>query len=228
MISCCVKVVFGKLIAPLLQGQVRKKGNSLFVDEAFEPYSDQWAYLSEIKSCGRRMRKGSSEYTVMVTPLEIFALWIQQPSPGRRNRPFPFRRWISMGYSILSGRICFIYQPTDSRPERGISCFGWQRSGILNFTNLRPCGCRSMISPGSSAPQRNGRDTWRCQDAANRLWWSSWKMQERLAKSQTGPLGAIPSGPASRGCCARSRCLRRRRYWNTITVYKKHKYVYAL
>lgn len=40
---------FGNLIALPLQGQARKKGNSLFVDEAFQPYPDQWAYLSEIK-----------------------------------------------------------------------------------------------------------------------------------------------------------------------------------
>lgn len=40
---------FGNLIALPLQGQARKKGNSLFVDEKFIPYPDQWAYLSSIK-----------------------------------------------------------------------------------------------------------------------------------------------------------------------------------
>ena len=40
---------FGNLIALPLQGQARRGGNSLFVDEAFQPYPDQWAYLSEIK-----------------------------------------------------------------------------------------------------------------------------------------------------------------------------------
>ena len=40
---------FGNLIALPLQGQARKKGNSEFVDEAFRPYQDQWAYLSEIQ-----------------------------------------------------------------------------------------------------------------------------------------------------------------------------------
>lgn len=34
---------FGNLIALPLQGQARKKGNSLFVDEMFHPYPDQWA-----------------------------------------------------------------------------------------------------------------------------------------------------------------------------------------
>ena len=40
---------FGNLIALPLQGQARKRGNSLFVDEAFVPYPDQWAYLSEMQ-----------------------------------------------------------------------------------------------------------------------------------------------------------------------------------
>ena len=40
---------FGNLIALPLQGQARKNSNSVFVDEDFVPYPDQWAYLCEIK-----------------------------------------------------------------------------------------------------------------------------------------------------------------------------------
>ena len=40
---------FGNLIALPLQGLARKKGNSVFVDENFNAYDDQWAYLSSIK-----------------------------------------------------------------------------------------------------------------------------------------------------------------------------------
>lgn len=40
---------FGNLIALPLQGQARKKGNSLFVDEVFQPYPDQWAHLSAMQ-----------------------------------------------------------------------------------------------------------------------------------------------------------------------------------
>lgn len=43
---------FGNLIALPLQGQARKKGNSLFVDEVFQPYPDQWAYLSTMRKLG--------------------------------------------------------------------------------------------------------------------------------------------------------------------------------
>ena len=40
---------FGNLIALPLQGQARKMGNSVFVDEFFVPYPDQWAYLCELE-----------------------------------------------------------------------------------------------------------------------------------------------------------------------------------
>ncbi len=40
---------FGNLIALPLQYQARENGNSVFVDETFRPYADQWAYLSTIK-----------------------------------------------------------------------------------------------------------------------------------------------------------------------------------
>ena len=40
---------FGNLIALPLQGQARKEGNSVFVDENFMAYEDQWNYLLEIK-----------------------------------------------------------------------------------------------------------------------------------------------------------------------------------
>lgn len=40
---------FGNLIALSLQKQAVKCGNSVFVDKAFKPYPDQWAYLSTLK-----------------------------------------------------------------------------------------------------------------------------------------------------------------------------------
>ena len=40
---------FGNLIALPLQAKPREKGNSLFVDENFCPYSDQWSYLSAVQ-----------------------------------------------------------------------------------------------------------------------------------------------------------------------------------
>lgn len=40
---------FGNLIALPLQGEPRKLGNSVFVDESFVPYADQWAYLASLR-----------------------------------------------------------------------------------------------------------------------------------------------------------------------------------
>ena len=39
---------FGNLIALPLQGMARRRGNSVFVDENFVPYSDQWQVLSNV------------------------------------------------------------------------------------------------------------------------------------------------------------------------------------
>ena len=40
---------FGNLIALPLQAKPREKGNSLFVDENFRPYTEQWSFLSAIR-----------------------------------------------------------------------------------------------------------------------------------------------------------------------------------
>ena len=39
---------FGNLIALPLQGKPRKSGNSVFVDTDLNPFTDQWAYLSQL------------------------------------------------------------------------------------------------------------------------------------------------------------------------------------
>tara|TARA_R110001599_G_scaffold353781_1_gene597592 strand:- start:43 stop:2361 length:2319 start_codon:yes stop_codon:yes gene_type:complete len=43
---------FGNLIALPLQREPRQSSNTVFIDENFEPYTDQWAYLSAIKRLG--------------------------------------------------------------------------------------------------------------------------------------------------------------------------------
>lgn len=40
---------FGNLVALPLQGKARKIGNSVFVDEKFIPYDDQWKYLATVR-----------------------------------------------------------------------------------------------------------------------------------------------------------------------------------
>lgn len=49
---------FGNLIALPLQKQPRERGCSVFVDERFEPYADQWAYLAAIRMMDGRDIEG--------------------------------------------------------------------------------------------------------------------------------------------------------------------------
>ncbi|MEI8183722.1 MAG: DEAD/DEAH box helicase family protein [Desulfomonile sp.] len=51
---------FGNLIALPLQKKPRESGNSLLVDEGFNPYPDQWAFLSSV----RRMKRQEVEAIV--------------------------------------------------------------------------------------------------------------------------------------------------------------------
>lgn len=58
---------FGNLIALPFQGQAQRRGNTLFIDEQFEPYPDQWAFLStlpkiapeQLESCLRTLCRDS-------------------------------------------------------------------------------------------------------------------------------------------------------------------------
>jgi len=45
---------FGNLIALPLQRKPREAGNSLFVDDVFQPYVDQWAVLSSVRHISRK------------------------------------------------------------------------------------------------------------------------------------------------------------------------------
>ena len=53
---------YGNLIALPLQGRAVKEGHSVFVDESFIPYEDQWAFLSSVQKVSERVvRKTISE-----------------------------------------------------------------------------------------------------------------------------------------------------------------------
>lgn len=44
---------FGNLIALPLQKQARQRGNTVFLDDQFEPYADQWAFLASVRRMSR-------------------------------------------------------------------------------------------------------------------------------------------------------------------------------
>ncbi len=45
---------FGNLIALSLQKAARERGNSVFLDDAFTPWADQWASLANVGKMSRR------------------------------------------------------------------------------------------------------------------------------------------------------------------------------
>jgi len=55
---------FGNLIALPLQWEPRKKGNSVFVDEIFSPYPDQWGYLASLKRLSSQELKSIADKAV--------------------------------------------------------------------------------------------------------------------------------------------------------------------
>ena len=95
---------FGNLIALPLQGVARKRGNSVFLDESFQPVADQWAFLSAIRGMGRseveekvgRAEREGSVLGVRPVPDEPYALEPWKAPPSRRAEtpvagPFPDR-----------------------------------------------------------------------------------------------------------------------------------------
>jgi superfamily II DNA or RNA helicase len=82
---------FGNLIALPFQSRPREKGNSVFVDDDFQPYKDQWAYLSEIDRLSRA--ELLSLVAEAATAGQIFA--VRLPSTEEDDEPWaalPSRR----------------------------------------------------------------------------------------------------------------------------------------
>jgi superfamily II DNA or RNA helicase len=85
---------FGNLIALPLQYEPRQRGNSVFVDERFEPYADQWAFLASVQ----RIEGGTAEMiakeatrtgkTIGVRFAEILDDQVES-APWTRSQPRP-------------------------------------------------------------------------------------------------------------------------------------------
>ena len=59
----------GNLVALPLQGKARKEGNSVFVDENFEPYVDQWEYLQHVEKLTETALEDIFKRTANLLPL---------------------------------------------------------------------------------------------------------------------------------------------------------------
>ncbi len=95
----------GNLIALPLQKSARKAGNSLFVDDDFNPLSDQWKYLSDIKKVHESdispfikrlckgselgfLKKGEAASDEALDEAEIEKPWVKE-RPKLTRRDFP-------------------------------------------------------------------------------------------------------------------------------------------
>jgi hypothetical protein len=82
---------FGNLIALPFQSRPREQGNSVFVDDDFRPYEDQWAYLSQVDRLSRA--ELLSLVAEAATAGQIFA--VRLPSTEEDDEPWaalPSRR----------------------------------------------------------------------------------------------------------------------------------------
>jgi len=108
---------FGNLIALPLQKRARERCNSLFLNDQFEPYSDQWNYLSSIRKSSRRELEetvGRAESVGHVVGVRFaqddeeeseLAPWSAPPSRRRRETriigPLPEKLELVLGNEIF-------------------------------------------------------------------------------------------------------------------------------
>jgi len=88
---------FGNLIALPLQKQARDRGNTVFLDEQFKPFPDQWAFLASLRKISRarvealvRDAEGRGRITgvrMVVTEEDDDAPWTAPPSRRRKEPP---------------------------------------------------------------------------------------------------------------------------------------------
>ncbi len=89
---------FGNLIALPLQKGPRERGNSVFLDAAFQPYPDQWAYLSRVQRVPRDLaeaviREATRHGGILGVRMSVADNetdedpWTLPPSKRRREKP---------------------------------------------------------------------------------------------------------------------------------------------
>lgn len=100
---------FGNLVALPLQGKARKKGNSVFVDDDFVPFVDQWEYLQDIKKMSAaEVERPGSRYDK--DPLGELSK-SSESAPWERPQPRPMTK-ADFPKSITITRSSGIYIPT--------------------------------------------------------------------------------------------------------------------
>lgn len=81
---------FGNLVALPLQGQARKNDNSVFVDDNFNPYPDQWAFLQQMKKMSLAEVDCTLSRYVNQEPLGALSK-TSESAPWERPEPRPMK-----------------------------------------------------------------------------------------------------------------------------------------
>lgn len=106
---------FGNLIALPLQSRPRENGNSIFLDDDFRPYEDQWAYLSTIG----RLSPGELTSIVAEAAATGRIIGVRLPSteedeepwaalPSRRNKEPPIEGELPGSVEVVLGNQVYI------------------------------------------------------------------------------------------------------------------------
>lgn len=102
---------FGNLVALPLQGKARKNGNSVFVNNDFVPFADQWSYLQDMK----KMSAADVERLVSRYDKEPLGELSKssESSPWERPQPRPMTK-ADFPRAITITRSSGIYIPTEN------------------------------------------------------------------------------------------------------------------
>ncbi|WP_367950581.1 DEAD/DEAH box helicase family protein [uncultured Duncaniella sp.] len=102
---------FGNLVALPLQGHARKNGNSVFVDDNFIPYPDQWAYLQQMMKMPLAQVDSTLSLHTNQEPLGALSK-TSESAPWERPEPRPMKR-SDFPKTIVITRLNGLYIPMD-------------------------------------------------------------------------------------------------------------------
>jgi len=108
---------FGNLIALPLQKKARGNVNSVFIDENFLPYSDQWAFLSSAKLLSQESIESFIEQLSQGNELGILKKGDEESEPSKpweRNKEIFQKKEFPKSIEIVKANMIFV-------PKKGIS-----------------------------------------------------------------------------------------------------------
>ena len=102
---------FGNLIALPLQKAARKNSNSAFVDETFQPFSDQWAFLSAIKRLTQNQIESLTEQLSQGNELGFLKRDDEEtelPKPWEKNKEILQKKDFPKTVEIVKANMLFV------------------------------------------------------------------------------------------------------------------------